>query len=127
MPIATSLRRRRGSEASHGRGPTVAPWNTPNSSDMGEASCTSWPEESSSRVSPAQGPRPACPGLRTAAPRVALVHDRVGLVGRLDLAAGSQARRSRSRDNVTMRSSRHILTFAEYAAIRHPTPYLVEV
>ena len=26
-----------------------------------------------------------------------------------------------------MRSSRHILSFAEYAAIRHPTPYLVEV
>jgi hypothetical protein len=26
-----------------------------------------------------------------------------------------------------MRSSRHILTFAAYAAIRHPTPYLVEV
>jgi hypothetical protein len=24
-------------------------------------------------------------------------------------------------------SSRHILTFAEYAAVRHPTPYLVEV
>src|SRR5437868_1903882 len=26
-----------------------------------------------------------------------------------------------------MRSSRHILSFADYAAIRHPTPYLVEV
>jgi len=26
-----------------------------------------------------------------------------------------------------MRTSRHILSFAEYAAIRHPTPYLVEV
>ena len=26
-----------------------------------------------------------------------------------------------------MRSSRHILSFAEYGAIRHPTPYLVEV
>src|SRR5262245_10856200 len=26
-----------------------------------------------------------------------------------------------------MRSSRHILRFSEYAAVRHPTPYLVEV
>ncbi len=26
-----------------------------------------------------------------------------------------------------MRPSRHILSFAEYAAVRHPTPYLVEV
>ena len=27
----------------------------------------------------------------------------------------------------TTQSSRHILSFADYAAIRHPTPYLVEV
>src|SRR5262245_14245965 len=35
MPTSMSRRMRCGSVTSHGRGPTEAPWKTPNSSDMG--------------------------------------------------------------------------------------------